>query len=99
MRTLAPNLRFTSWCTTRTWSSAAASSSAMAAVLSVDASSMMRISYSPICPVARRSDAVSRAASTVRWIISSSFHIGNMKVRLPKVGSMAALKVVERPSR
>src|SRR5436190_1847845 len=46
-------------------------------------------------PAATRSLPVSRAAPTVRWIISSSFHIGNIRVSVPNVGSMISATLGE----
>ncbi len=63
--------------------SVAASSSAIFPVPSVDASSTIRISYVAIAPSSHSWSPVSRAASTVRRIISSSFHMGKKNVRLP----------------
>src|SRR4051812_6370326 len=79
---------------TRMRASAAARASAIMPVLSVDASSTMRISYSVIRPSPRSSSPVSCAAATVRRIISSSFHIGNMKVRLLMVSSIISSRKV-----
>src|SRR3954451_8519491 len=79
---------------TRIRASAAARASAIMPVLSVDASSTTRISYSVIRPSPTSSSPVSCAAATVRRIISSSFHMGNMKVRLLMVSSIISSRKV-----
>src|SRR2546425_9770176 len=50
-------------------------------------------------PALTRSEPVSRAASTVRRIISSSFHIGKMKVSDSNVGSMIGGEATDPGSR